>query len=354
MSGRDTANPVLIETTRGGRVESRHRGAFVLADAGGSILASARDARAVIFPRSSYKLFQTLPLVESGAAEAFGLSPEELALASASHSGEPMHTEKVAAWLARLGLGPDDLKCGAHPPRHGATRRALILKGDEPSQLHNNCSGKHAGFLTLAKHLGAPIAGYTDPDHPVQKAVAATLSDLAGLTPHDMPVGTDGCSAPNFGLSLDAFARALAKTAALQTGSDTRDAAAQRLMEAMAAHPELVAGTGRCCTALITASGGKAIVKVGAEGVYSALLPAHGLGLALRIDDGAERAANAAMAACLARMGLVDPDDPAVVPFRNPPLKNFRGVTTGDIRPAPEAFSALPDLTDPKGPRLPA
>lgn len=334
-----TANPVLVETTRGGQVESRHRGALCVADGDGAVRLSLGEVARPIFPRSAIKLIQALPLVESGAADAAGLSSAELALACASHSGQPMHTEAVAAWLMRQGMNQADLACPAHAPMHAETAAALIRARRAPCRLHNNCSGKHSGFLTLARHLGRPLAGYERRDHAVQEAVFDTLVGLAGLTAAP-PFGIDGCAAPNPFLPLQAVALAMARLAAPERLPSLRAAAARRLVAAMAAHPELVAGSGRACTRLIPAATGGAVVKLGAEGVYVGLLPALGFGFALKIDDGAGRASEVLAARLLDHLGAIAPAAQAgLADLFEAPVTTWGGVAVGTIRVADGVFA---------------
>ena len=333
------ANPVLVEVTRGALVESVHRGAIAVADARGRTVFALGDVAAIVYPRSALKPVQALPLLESGAAGAFGLGDEEVALACASHSGEPMHTSRVAAWLARIGCTPDDLACGPQAARFDPVRDAMIRRGEAPTRLHNNCSGKHAGFLTLARHWDIATAGYERHDHPVQQAVAATLAELAGL---DGPLawGIDGCAAPNFALPLVSFARALARLAAPADLPEPRGAAARRIFRAMTDHPELVSGTGRACAILMRATAQRAAVKTGAEGYFAAIVPERGLGIALKIDDGAGRAAETAIAAVLDGLGLLSGDG-AAEEFLRAPVTNTRAEIVGERRPA-AALASLP------------
>jgi L-asparaginase II len=327
-------NPILVELTRGDLVESVHRGAIAIADSDGKLLFSLGDIETPVYPRSSLKPVQALPLVESGAADAFGLGSEELALACASHSGEPMHTGRVAAWLARIGCTADDLACGAHPSRYEPVAEAMIRAGEAPTRIFNNCSGKHSGFLSVARHWDIAIKGYEKHDHPVQQAVEKALGELSGVT--QLPWGVDGCAAPNFALPIAAFARALAK---LADPHGPRAHAAQRLVRAMIAHPELVGGTGRACTVLMRACGGSAALKAGAEGYYAGLIPQAGLGIALKIDDGAGRAAETVIAAIVDRLGLLG-DDNAARDILVAPLRNTRGTIVGLRRPAPALANA--------------
>ncbi len=320
-------NPILVEVTRGPLVESVHRGAVAIADAAGRLVFSLGDVETPVYSRSSLKPVQALPLLESGAAEAFGLSDEEIALACASHSGEPMHTTRVAAWLERIGCTESDLACGPHPIRDEAVAAEMIRRGEKPTRLNNNCSGKHTGFLTVCRHWDIATEGYELHDHPLQRAIAKTLGDLTGMEA-DFPWGVDGCAAPNFAVPLHAFAKAMAKLAAPGDLPLARGAAAKRIVNAMTAHPELVAGTGRACTTLMRAMDGVA-VKTGAEGFFMAIVPARGLGMALKIDDGAQRASETAIASILQGLGLLGEFELA-----QGPVLNTRGAIVGERRPA--------------------
>lgn len=325
-------NPILVELTRGALVESVHRGSVAVVDGGGKVRFSLGDIETPVYSRSSLKPMQALPLVESGAAEAFGLSDEEVALACASHSGEPMHTERVAAWLARIGLRESDLACGAHAARYEPVAEAMIARGEKPNRIFNNCSGKHTGFLTVARHWDIATNGYEQIGHPVQQAVAAALRELSDAK--DLPFGIDGCAAPNFATSLRQFALAAARMAAPHRLSSERAAACRRIMGAMIAHPELVSGTGRACAILMRGCGQRAAVKAGAEGFYAAWIPRSGLGIAIKMDDGAGRAAETTIAALLDGLGLLA-DDGAAQQLLRAPITNTRGAVVGERRPAP-------------------
>ncbi|SMX46658.1 asparaginase [Actibacterium lipolyticum] len=322
----------MVDVWRGPFLESTHVGHAVVCDASGHIVQAWGDADAVILPRSSTKMIQALPLVESGAADAFGLTDAQLALGCASHEGAPIHTDMVSKWLAELGLSDSDLRCGAEAPRDRKAKHAMIRAGGSPSQMHNNCSGKHSGFLTLTKHLGAGTE-YVDPAHPVQLAVKDAFEDVTGM---DSPgFGIDGCSAPNFGTTVHGLARAMAFFAAANEGAaDGRERAAAKLTRAMATYPELVAGQGRACTELMNAMGGNVAVKTGAEAVFIAILPEQKLGVALKIVDGATRASECAIAAILVKLGVLEPKHPATLKRMNAPIKNWRGIETGIIRVA--------------------
>lgn len=323
-----TAHP-MVELWRGGRLESTHAGHAVICDEAGAISQAWGDPEAVIFPRSSYKMIQALPLIESGAAKAVGLEERHLALACASHQGARVHTDMVTEWLSGLGLAETDLRCGAHMPYDAEANRALTCSDEKPCQIHNNCSGKHSGFLTLTRHLKAGTE-YTEVDHPVQKAVRAAFEEVTGET--SPGYGIDGCSAPNFASTITGLARAMAFFAAADPEGDARNRAAARLTRAMAAHPVLVAGEGRACTDLMRAMGGKATVKTGAEAVFVAIIPEQRLGVALKIADGATRASEAAIAAILIRLGVLDPSHPVVGRVLSAPRTNCRGLITGAIR----------------------
>jgi L-asparaginase II len=330
------ANPILVEITRGPLVESVHRGAVAVANADGEIVFSLGDIETPTFPRSSLKMVQALPLVESGAADAFGLGPEQLALACASHSGEPMHTARVAAWLERIGCTEHDLACGAHPSRVESVNNAMIRRGEKPTRIYNNCSGKHTGFLTVCRHWDIATHGYEHRHHPVQEAVEKALCELAGVK--EVQAGVDGCAAPAFALPTAAFARALAQFADPQRQQKPRADAMTRLVSAMMAHPELVAGTGRADTILMNAAKGRIATKGGAEAYYAAIVPEAGLGIALKIDDGAGRAAETAIAAVLDKLGLLGEDAHEVL---RAPIRNTRDAIVGERRPAPALTEAV-------------
>ncbi len=330
------ANPVpMAEVRRGEFLECTHLGHAVICDENGEIVGAWGNPQAVILPRSSCKMIQALPLVESGAAEAAGLADEHLALACASHNGARIHTERVARWLKDLGLGEADLRCGAHRPRDEEAAFALIRARETPCQIHNNCSGKHTGFLTLGRHLGAGPE-YVEPDHPVQRAVRAAFEEVTGT--EGLGHAIDGCSAPNFATTLHGLARAMAFFASARADGDARHRAAHRLVGAMTAFPELVAGEGRACTELMRAMGGRAAVKTGAEGVFVAILPEQRLGIALKIADGATRASECAIAALLVRLGVLEADHPATRRRLNALQRNWRGLETGVLRAA-EGFA---------------
>ena len=326
-------NPApLTEIWRGPMAESCHAGHAVICSADGDIVEAWGDPGAVIYPRSSAKMLQALPLVESGAAEARGLGPEQLALACASHNGAEIHTSRVEAWLSAIGKAEPDMRCGPQMPDDVPARDALIRAYDQPCQLHNNCSGKHAGFITLADHLGAGPE-YVEPDHPVQQACLAAFEEVTGET--SPGYGIDGCSAPNFSTTLHGMARAMAAFASAREGESARADAMRRLWQAMRAHPDLVAGEGRACTELMRACSEPVALKTGAEGFFIAILPQRGMGVALKVTDGATRASECTIAALLVRLGVLDAEHPSTKRFLNAPVINRRGLEVGRIAPAP-------------------
>ena len=333
--GDGAAAPVLVEATRGGAVESRHRGAFAVVDAAGAVVLAAGDVEAPVFPRSAVKPLQALPLVESGAASAFSLGRREIALACASHGGEPAHVEAVRDSLGRAGLEVGALECGAHPPLSADAAAALLREGAPPTALHNNCSGKHAGFLCTAVHLGEDPRGYVCPGHPVQRRVTAALAEMTGADLDAATRGCDGCGIPTYAMPLRAVARGMARmvdTSGLGVG---RGRAAAAILDAMAAEPFFVGGTGTFVTECMAAAGDAVRVKVGAEGVYAAALPRLGYGLALKIEGGALRAADVAVAALLRRLGCFGEEQERILArFLQPLVHNVAGQPVGTMRAA--------------------
>lgn len=331
--------PFIVEVKRGTQVESRHAVAAAIVDADGGIVAGWGDIEAAIFPRSANKAIQALPLVESGAADAFSLGNAELAMAGASHGGEARHTETVAAWLQRIGLDPAALECGAHWPYHEETARQMARAGIAPSTLHNNCSGKHTGMVSVATHLGEEIAGYVKPDHPVQRRVTAAIEDVCGVKLDRSLTGIDGCSMPTMPLPLRSLAHGFARFVTGQGLAPERARAARRIAAAVIAEPFFVAGSGRFCTAVMQAGAGRFIAKTGAEGVYTAASAERGLGIALKVLDGTARAAQTALGGLLEQTGLLDEAGrEAIRPLVEQPLGNWRGLTVGSIGLEPPAF----------------
>lgn len=327
-------NPVLVEVLRGDIVESVHRGAVAVFDADGKALFEIGDIDRPVFPRSAVKAIQALPLVESGAADAFGFGERELALACASHSGQPEHADLAQAMLERAGLGEQALECGAHWPSSQEATIALARSGSEPSQLHNNCSGKHSGFLAVCQHCGIDHHGYVAAGHGLQEMVRETMQEVTGFAHGPDNRGIDGCSIPTFAVPLRNLAKGFASMVSGQGLVKSRADAAQRLIKACMTHPFLVAGTNRADTRIMQAAPGRIFVKIGAEGVYCGVVPELGLGFALKCGDGASRSAEVAVSALLARLLKVDAQlSAALSDIANPILKNWQGTVVGGLRP---------------------
>lgn len=324
--------PVVIEVTRGPVVESRHEGIAAVVKADGTVVESWGDIETPILPRSANKPIQAMAFVESGAVERFGLGDEHIALSCASHSGETRHVETVRAWLAKVGLGESDLECGTHAPRLQASIEALARANTLPTAAFNNCSGKHSGFLTTAVQYGEPTKGYIKYDHPVQRRLRETMSDLCGLDANSLPHGTDGCGIPTLATPLKSLAQAMASMADPSRLTSKRADAANRIRKAMNAEPFMVAGSGRFCTRINEAAPGVIQVKTGAEGVFCGMLPTLGLGVALKVWDGAGRAAEVAMAALLDHLGVLPAGQRDEV--LHPPIRNVVGLLVGEMRPA--------------------
>jgi L-asparaginase II len=328
------ANPVLVEVTRGSVVESRHRGAFVVMDAAGGIVAQAGDIAQPVFPRSAVKAIQALPLIESGAADGFGFGETEIALACASHSGEPAHAALAASMLARAGLDHSALECGWHWPMRQEAALELAAAGSRPSALHNNCSGKHAGFICTCRHLGIDHRGYVASGHAEQELIREAMESVTGAAHGEDACGTDGCSIPTYAVPLTALALGFARMATGQRLEPSRASAARRILSACMAEPFFMSGIGTADLALITAADGRAFVKTGAEGVYCGAIPELGLGIALKCDDGASRGSEAMVAAVMARLFAGDETLAGrLAEIARPAILSRRGAEVGRIRP---------------------
>ncbi len=332
----------LVEVRRGSITESRHRGHIVALDGDGQIVARLGVPETLTFLRSSAKPFQCIPLIASGAAERFGFNDKEIALACASHNGEPIHTETAAGMLRKIGLDETALKCGAHEPFSGEVVRLMRARHEQPNVLQNNCSGKHAGMLALALHLGAPTETYDQPDNPVQLLIGRTISQFSDVPLEDIAVGIDGCGAPVFGVTVQAMARMYARLVLPPETLDqeTREAC-RRIVSSMNTYPEIIGGglTERLDTEIMRAARGRLVSKVGAEGVYTAgVLPCkewpRGLGLAFKIEDGEDRRARPTVVIeSLRQLGVLTGEAyEAVKPYASFPLRNHRGDTVGEVR----------------------
>ena len=325
----------LVEIHRGAFVEGLHYGHAVICDGTGQEIKSWGAPETTVLPRSSVKMIQALPLILSGARDAFDLTQAQLALACASHQGAAIHTDAVRDWLQMLGLRDEDLRCGAQLPNDKTARLDLLKNDLSPCQYHNNCSGKHSGFLTLNKHLKAG-AEYIESDHPVQKACLEMFEITTGATSPGF--GIDGCSAPNYAAKLKDIGKAMAWFATAHERSDSASRAARQLVEAMSTYPELVAGKTRACTELMQAMGGDTVVKTGAEGVFIAIVPTKKLGIALKIVDGATRASECALATLLVDVGVLERSHPTAQKYLKRPITNWRCIETGYV-------TAVPTLT---------
>jgi L-asparaginase II len=327
-------NPVVVEVTRGAVVESAHRGAVAVYDADGGSVLEIGDTDRPVFPRSAVKAIQALPFVESGAADAYGFGEKELALACASHSGQPEHVELARAMLAKAGLDETALECGTHwPSSHDATV-ALARSGGSPNALHNNCSGKHSGFLCTCRHLGIDHRGYVKAGHQEQEMVREAMEAVTGQKHDADHRGTDGCSIPTYAVPLKSFAQGFARMATGQGLGPKRAAAAKRLLNACMAEPFLVSGTGRADVTLMQAAPGRIFVKTGAEGVYCAAVPELGLGVAIKCDDGAGRGAEVMVAAVLAKLLRSDTALAArLIEIAGPAIESRAGAKVGALRP---------------------
>ena len=295
----DPANPILATLTRGDLVESHHRGAYALFDQAGTLLVAAGDIERPVYPRSSIKAFQCLALIESGAADKFAFGEEEIALACSSHNGEEEHLRVVRAMLDKAGCDESQLECGPHWPIAEAAHHQLVAGGQEAQPIHNNCSGKHAGMLAFARGIGVEPKGYVHPNHPIQKRIAEAMSALCDCEMASQPCALDGCSVPTWAIPLRKLALSFARF------TDPQNKTAARIISAVRAHPFLVAGTKRFDTELMSEVP-RVFIKTGAEGVYCACIPHAGIGIALKIDDGASRASQLALASLLASLEVLN------------------------------------------------
>jgi L-asparaginase II len=329
----DAANPILAELTRGNWVENRHRGAFVVVDSSGRVIASAGDIERPIYPRSAIKSIQALAMVTSGAIDRFNITDEELALACASHQGEDVHVAGVGSFLDHIGLGADDLKCGVFSPNSLKAREALRQRGEKPTQLHHMCSGKHAGMLAVAEALGAPTAHYVDVDHPAQKAVRDIIELVVGEPLTADRCGIDGCSIPTWAAPLRGYARGFARMATGEGLPPDIAANARRIYDAATTHPHLVCGDGTLDTEVMRAFRGNVLQKGGADGVQCGAIRDEGWGYALKIDDGNLAVSQVVVAGLLLAIASPNDDQRHVLEgFASQPLRNIRGTEIGVMR----------------------
>lgn len=321
-----------IEVTRGDTVESRHRvhGAVIGSDE--TLVAAARDSGFVSMWRSCAKFFQVMPLLASGGFDRLGWGPEELAVSVASHGGEPEHLAVVQRMLASMDLEEGDLACGPHEPLSARGAKLWRESGLPLSRLHNNCSGKHSAMLGRARTEGWATRGYEEADHPVQRSCLGEVSSWTGVPLDDMPLGVDGCGVAVMALPLDRMALAYARWARAVHAGDEVPA---RIAAAIRAHPHLLGGTDRFDTVLLQETSGAVIAKVGAEGVHSVAVPALGIGLAIKVEDGALRAQQIAVLVALQKLGILPADlPPRLAEFVMKPVRNTRGEVVGQVRGA--------------------
>ncbi len=320
----------MIQLLRNNYLESLHFGSAVVIGPGNRTLMEWGDSNQMIFPRSAMKIIQTIPLLESGAASSFNLGAQRLAIACSSHQGSSFHTKIVKTWLTEIGLSEKDLKCGVQQPSDKFERQRLTDNREKPSELHNNCSGKHVGFLTFIRHKKLSF-DYIDVNHPLQQKIRTVLGDLTeeGIS----HFGIDGCSAPNFMCSLRGLANAMYSLTDRKKLGKIRSKSVEKILLGMLSYPLLVAGNGRACSELMMATDSPVIVKTGAEGVFVALLPEKRIGVALKIWDGSMRASEAAITLILIRLGVLSKDHPVARTRLFSETKNWSGKVTGSISP---------------------
>ena len=326
---------LLAEVTRNGTIESRHFGAAVVCDYKGTVVESWGDIEGLVFPRSALKPMLAIHLIESGASEQYTLSDAELSLACSSHQGEQMHQTLVESWLSRLGLTEEHLACGAVLPEHTESAHQLLASGQQGCRIHHNCSGKHTGFLTTALHLDLSLDDYHRVDHPLQQLSLEILSDLADIDINQFPMGIDGCGLPAPTMPLIQLGRAAARFAKPVNLSDERAQSVIRLHEAITNEPLYIAGHGSVVSELNEVTNGSVLAKTGAEGVLIAALPEQGLGIAVKIVDGSDRARSVALFAILDYLGVLSENEKHQLQTHiAPTIVNSRGLAVGDIRPA--------------------
>lgn len=324
----------IVHITRGPITESVHRGHIAVVDASGHLIYELGDPQHVTYARSTAKLLQTVPLIESGAADQYGLTPAEIAVTCSSHNGEAEHVATVRSILNKLGLDESALLCGIHQPWHKQTRESMRAKQIAPNPLHSNCSGKHAGMLTLAAHIDSSLTAYTDVDHPVQSRILHTVCELAQIDQSDVHIGTDGCGVPVYGMSMTHLATAFARFGSGQLTPANRTDACKRIMQALINHPFLLAGSDRFDTELIKVTNGRVIGKMGAEGMYAITIPSAKLGIALKVDDGAGRAAVPAAIEILLQLDLISRlEMEQLASFYQPIITNRRNEQVGLVKP---------------------
>ena len=328
-----TRDAAIVQVTRGGVVESIHRVSAAVVDAHGRLVAHLGDPQMLTFFRSAAKPFQALPLVADGVVDAYEMTDAELAVCCASHSGEPAHVEVVVSLLKRIGCGEADLECGAHPPVHKPSAEALQREGRVPGPIHNNCSGKHAGMLAWSRHHGVETAGYRRIDHPVQVRIAHAIASWTGTRISQLKTVIDGCGVVTFAEPLNGMAGAFARLLAAALSDPTSPPG--RVVRAMTGKPYYAGGTGRISTRLMEVTGGRLLAKYGAEAVMCMAERESGLGLALKIEDGAKRAVGPAVVELLTQLDLLTTAERQELDDRHTePVTNTRGEVVGEIGPS--------------------
>ncbi len=328
----NNAPPALVQVTRGSLIESLHRGSIVVVDASGRQIAALGDPAETVFLRSAAKPLQALPVVETGAADRFSLTPAEIAVMCGSLNGQDFQVAAVRSILDKIGLTPKALDCGIHRPSHRPTAAAMSKAGEKPTELHNNCAGKHAAMLVLCVHHGWPVKGYTEIGHPVQGLILNKVAEMTGVPSAEIGLGIDGCGVPVFALPLKNLALAYARLAEAAARAEPK--AAARLMSAMLDHPEMIAGDDRICTEVMRAGDSRFLAKTGAEGTYALALPEKGWGVALGMEDGHARGLNPVVVETLVQLGQLSPEEAArLASFHRSVIKNHRGQEVGLVEP---------------------
>ena len=327
----------MIEILRNNHLESLHFGSAVVIGPNNKLIFECGDIDGLIYPRSAMKMIQAIPLLDSGAVERYRISGEQIALSCSSHQGSVMHTSLIKNWLGDLGLTEKNLRCGVQPPSDKFERQSLRERGEKPTELNNNCSGKHAGFLTYCKYYKLSF-DYDHIDHPIQKEIKKVFEELSGET--IKKYGMDGCSAPNYMCSLRGLGSAMFQLTNSSRLEKIRSKSITSILNSMYSFPKLVAGNGRACSELMLATDSLTIIKTGAEGVFVATIPEKRLGVALKILDGSTRAAEAAIALILVRLGVLNKDHPAVNKRLFREIRNWNGNLTGHVNPTDEFWES--------------
>jgi L-asparaginase II len=328
------SSEIVVRVSRGPITESIHHGHIAVVHTQGNRLYQLGNPKFLTYARSSAKLIQALPVIESGSAKHYALSSSEIALLCASHGGEEEHVSIAGSILAKLGLGAEHLQCGVHEPFHLPTTLRMRAQRIAPTSLHNNCSGKHSGMLTLATHMNASHEHYMQIDHPVQQLMLQVISEMSGLPASAIEIGVDGCGVPVFGMGIDRLALAFARLGSPDGLPEARVSACKQIIAAIRQHPFNLAGSDRFDTRLIESTQGRVIGKMGAEGVFALTVPESGIGMVVKIEDGNERALYPAVVEALKQLDLLNPSElEALSSFHSPTLRNWQGTEVGRIRP---------------------